>query len=254
MADPLASARKKLERAEHHLETLREAEKGFLKTKPYEVVAAEIEADGLEHVYRLKVHIEPPPELSLILGDAIHNVRSALDHIFYGTACHVDPGLSRKAKKELQFVVCTGPGEIKRKREAGRFGPPGKHQAVFEALQPCNGGPAWFPIISKLDNIDKHRRLTLLAGATERGKIEPLNVVTRSEWELGALIDGAKVVRLIFPAKPQVEMRVTANLRLVLEPVEDQRGKEVSLAHDLLTYAIAGLREVMWDLHRIGIG
>lgn len=253
MADPLASARKKLERAEHHLVTLREAEDRFLKTEPYEVVRAEVEANGLEHVYRLEVRTEPPPELALILGDAIHNVRSALDHIVYGTACHVDPGLSRQAKKKLQFVVCAEPGEIESKRKEGRFGPPGEHQAIFEALQPCEGGPAWLPIINRLDNIDKHRRLTLLAGATSHGEVEPRNIVTRSEWNLRALEHGAEVVRLFFDAKPDVEMRISANLRLVLEPVESQRGKEVPLAHDLLTYAIAGLREVMWDLRRVGV-
>jgi hypothetical protein len=72
--------RLKMARAQKHFEELQDVIKSFLGRKPYEVVS---ESDAQPHHYIGRLHIRewPPPELSPIIGDIVHNGRSALDHL-----------------------------------------------------------------------------------------------------------------------------------------------------------------------------
>lgn len=239
------SAREKLGRAEQHLGELHAAEKRFLETEPYEVVAAEVEANGLEHVYRLKVRAEPIPELSALLGDAVHNIRSSLDHVVYAVACHQAPGLTDKQKRGLQFPVCGTSPDFQKKVNDGRLRGI-KDLAPFEALQPYNGGPTWLPVVTALDNIDKHRRLAILASATERGQINPPNQVDHTVWRRESLEDGAEVVRLVFTTKPQVDMSVSASLRIAVEPINS--SDPALLPHEVIQAGAADIRDLIWRL------
>ena len=78
MHPPLTSARLKIHRAYNHLGTFDKHVKRFRETQPY-VVTRELERDGAEHVYRVHVRGQPPLYLGTIVGDILHNVRSALD-------------------------------------------------------------------------------------------------------------------------------------------------------------------------------
>ena len=72
----------KIERAKQHILDLQSNIKTFRNSKPYEIVS-KIEpktiADRL-HCYAIKV--DPVPyRVSAVAGDAIHNLRTVLDHI-----------------------------------------------------------------------------------------------------------------------------------------------------------------------------
>jgi hypothetical protein len=72
-------ARRKLERARAHLTELERASAGWLgpTTHPLDVVLAD---DG-RHLELVLTLVEPPPleEWSLMAGDCVHNIRTALD-------------------------------------------------------------------------------------------------------------------------------------------------------------------------------
>jgi hypothetical protein len=73
----------KLVRAHEHLEVLSDELAAFRAGELYRVVHEE-EAEGSEHVFRAQVIKEPPPHLSAIIGDALQNMRSALEHLAWG--------------------------------------------------------------------------------------------------------------------------------------------------------------------------
>lgn len=77
------SANEKLKWAEQHIRNLHGFWREFVDEKDAYRVAHEDNAKTGCRVYRLK-HILPiPPEVSLMLGDAVHNLCCALDHLAY---------------------------------------------------------------------------------------------------------------------------------------------------------------------------
>jgi hypothetical protein len=71
----------KIERAKKHIRDLNSRINEFLATNPYRVVLDEDSEPG-KKLYKLS-RVDPvPPGIGLIAGDAIHNLRSALDHMF----------------------------------------------------------------------------------------------------------------------------------------------------------------------------
>jgi hypothetical protein len=69
---------RKTEWAKQHINYLEAHVREFLQGRPYELVTDD-KGDNLGVEYSVRVHREPPPEWGLIIGDVIHNLRSALD-------------------------------------------------------------------------------------------------------------------------------------------------------------------------------
>ena len=97
MPDALIGARLKVERARKHLDLLRQETRAFTEGKPYGV-RAEFDAERSEYAIRIRLRdpdTRVPIGLSLIAGDAVHNLRSALDHLAWQLA-----------------IIGTGPGRF----------------------------------------------------------------------------------------------------------------------------------------------
>jgi len=82
VADRLPLIFYKVERAEKHIEDLLLACEAFFDSKPYEI-EIKVDPDKSERSYHLVRMAEVPDEIMLICGDAIHNLRSALDYLAY---------------------------------------------------------------------------------------------------------------------------------------------------------------------------
>ena len=72
----LSLVRIKIERAKQHLLDLEVVRGGFIKSTPYRIERETIPQTG-QNVYRVFDIQVPPPEIGLIAGDVIHNLRSA---------------------------------------------------------------------------------------------------------------------------------------------------------------------------------
>ena len=72
----------KWDRAHKHLNDATAAASQFLQSNPYRIVRDE-ESEPGKLLYWITLLKDPPPEIALAAGDAIHNMRSALDHIVY---------------------------------------------------------------------------------------------------------------------------------------------------------------------------
>jgi hypothetical protein len=159
----------KVERAKKHIRDLEAAVKGFLDGEPYKLVPDRDPESG-KYRPRVSVRQEPPDDLSLIAGDAVHNLRSALDLLVW------------------QLVLANGqtPGDqtalpIARSAklfETGGMGPikgvsPTAENAI-KALKPYKGGNEALWRLHRLDATDKHRIL-LIVGLALRQVTMTLN-------------------------------------------------------------------------------
>jgi hypothetical protein len=158
----------KLERATEHLRDL-DVQVGDWLEVAYRYDAELDPQSGKKHI-RMKVLNPPPERLRTIIGDCLHNLRSALDNLAYELAvAHQGGPLPEPYDRWSEFPVF---GERPmstdaRKRKIGCIHP--KAQVVIRRLQPYQRGerytlhPLWQ--LHQLSNFDKHRlpHITLLA-------------------------------------------------------------------------------------------
>lgn len=79
MYHPLEGARAKIARANEHLEELRVEWHVFIADQPYGI-RIEADPDPTCYLFYFEVRREIPMRMSVIAGDIVHNLRSALDH------------------------------------------------------------------------------------------------------------------------------------------------------------------------------
>lgn len=156
----------KLIRARQLLSELVEVGRRHHESEPYEYVLISNEGDGYDPLikmqWRVKVLRPYPPESSWILGDAINNMRSSLDHALAEVARKTygidEDGIS--GKNRLQFPIADTPGKLGRSQLRHWF--PDEVIRVIEEHQPYSADdPTLAPlaILRDLSNMDKHRAL-----------------------------------------------------------------------------------------------
>ncbi|MEX1208308.1 MAG: hypothetical protein WEE36_06825 [Acidimicrobiia bacterium] len=159
MADPLQGPRLKLERANRHIDELKEAIDRWGATNPQERIATENDPEPGDLTYRIRVKREPPPEWGPIVGDALHNLRTALDLlaeqlILNGGEAPTDTsgfplGWSKKVFENT--VANKLPGVS------------GRALRIVKAMKPYNGGNPCLWLLHRLNIADKHHLLVPVA-------------------------------------------------------------------------------------------
>lgn len=154
----LDDIRSKIGRAKKHINDFRIATTEFNKTKPCNVVIERDPETG-KLIYTV-TKVDPiPPQLRIIAGDAIQNLRSALDYIVYALV-YAHSG-KRSTKVEFPISDCEPLTEKQQSRFAGKV--EGMRQDAIEAIQrikPYKGGDDTLWRLHRLNIIDKHRLLT----------------------------------------------------------------------------------------------
>jgi hypothetical protein len=164
----LAPSKAKLARAREHSETLvREAREGIGQQATHTVHIAPVDPESGWHSITMIPEKIEKPRLSVLLGDVIHNLRSALDYLIPPLVEASEVKLS--TKHEFPVYLDRGDYEAKvgSKTKANVKGPL-KHVtyglAVIADWQPYNikGNPETNPLwgIHRFSNADKHRQLT----------------------------------------------------------------------------------------------
>jgi hypothetical protein len=153
----------KLDRALQHLQNLSSEIAIWLESKPYRLIH-DFDVESNKKLL-IAEPLEPvPPQLALMVGDCLHNFRSALDNLVYELAIAytgIDPLPERRARA-LEFPIFTDramkPRECRNK--IGCIHPDA--QAFIKELQPYEQGgeDASEHVLSILHNLsvkDKHR-------------------------------------------------------------------------------------------------
>jgi hypothetical protein len=140
-----------------------------LKTISSEVVNREIEilSKGLRTNLKfdgpsqpITIEFEPdepiPPRYSLLIGEAIYNLRACLDYIVYELAI-LDSGTEHK---RTQFPIYETQDKFRRRPPTRLGGVNAIHTTAIERLQPYNG-VNWTKWLQAISNPDKHRHLII---------------------------------------------------------------------------------------------
>jgi hypothetical protein len=175
----------KLRRARAHISDVRQRVSDFEATHPWSVEDFAGEAPN-ERGYRLLVSAPVPADLVTVLGDAIHNLRSAMDSVAYELAVrHVGTILTDDQERATEFPITKDPEEFEAFFTKNRFRPGlygEAERAALRCVQPfaiTEEGRALgvdmqttdevefvqneLTRVHRLSNIDKHRRLPRLS-------------------------------------------------------------------------------------------
>lgn len=149
----LFAPRLKLERAAHHINDLEAQVAAFLAERPFKLVER-INRKAGKVSYRVKKEKPIPPAFPAIIGDAVHNLRAALDLTMFGIAGHIDPKINFPFAKEAdRLAAAIKDGRVK---VAGK-----KVVEAVAALEPYLTGNTGLALVHALDIQDKHRLLIL---------------------------------------------------------------------------------------------
>jgi hypothetical protein len=155
VSHPLEGVRIKINRAKKHLSDLVSEIEPFRQSNACEVVI-QTDPDTGDDSYRVKVNNPIPSDWAGCIGDIVHSLRTAYDHL--AVALVVANGYtSRTAIEDTQFPV--GSSRDSFRTEKIRRAPKGAIEAI-KRLEPYKGGKGhaiWE--IHQLDILDKHRVL-----------------------------------------------------------------------------------------------
>ena len=224
----LASPKSKIERASRHIDDLVTADKTFFDTRPY-TSFKETNAEGTEDTYKLRFDKPAPLELSVIIGDAVHNLRSALDQV----ACCLAVKNGHTDTTGTYFPFGRSKQAFERadtQRKINKLSPDAAN--LVRGFEPYRGGNSLLWALHELDIIDKHRsivavRATRVGGIVGQfratGLREGLNFVGLPEWD--PLDEEIAYLRL--PAGAQIEGDLNTVVAIVFDKPDPVRGKQV---------------------------
>lgn len=160
------SVKIKLQRVDDLLLELDDFIKTFLRNEPYSARRV-VEDAGLTHKLVWEQYVEPPAKIGLIAGDAIHNLRSSLDHLVVALAQEGSRAsgvtMTLKEERRLQFPIVSSFVEWERQMSGNRLLYVDEAaRVIIESNQPFRVKPAnpklaHLLTLSELDDADKHR-------------------------------------------------------------------------------------------------
>jgi hypothetical protein len=159
----LRSAKTKLQRAKRHLaefEKERDAWTGrWTGRKPYAVVGHRISPTKI--TLKISVKDAIPDQLSTVLGDAVHNLRSALDHLAWALV----EANGNVPDEDTQFPISRDLARFEAVIPRRLAGASDKAIEAIKDLKPYKGGNHVLWAVHELDIIDKHRLIVPVASA-----------------------------------------------------------------------------------------
>lgn len=171
--EEFVSCRFKIQRAQEHLQSLEAEISTWLKKDPLKLVKHADES-GTRHRVLVEVANAPPlTRWSLISGDCVHNLRSALDSFIYEMAIRQKGVLSPTDERNLCFPILNTPVDFNKQRyKISALA--SAVQVEIEKLQPYNGSADEFPplrFLAALNNQDKHRMLNVVAASPHSASV-----------------------------------------------------------------------------------
>ena len=212
MAHPLDGSREKIRRAGDHLQTLEVETLRYVEEHPFTLAIRTDKKTGIQLITahsRRRPPEDPPQRLGVIVGDILHNLRSALDHLVWQLA-ELGEGA---AEYKNQFPIYDTKKKYLQKVGTTLHGVAAEHRETIEGLQPYHehGEGLALRIIGDLNNIDKHRVVHTVKHVAATGpdsiQIENATQVEMSGADFTRLDDGAVLYRIhsadvIDPSKP----------------------------------------------------
>ena len=177
----------KLNRAKEHINNLKVEFDAFLAKDPYKF-SIKYDEHRTHGTIIVRVRAEAPIlRWSVFIGDAIHNLRSALDHL----VCQlVLTGKSQIARQ--QFPIYRTAHAYNSSKRADVKGVCPRAEQIIDRLKPHGEGIKSYWRLSQVDNYDKHR---LLIAAVDT----PSNMIFKPSSAWKRLIDPSTLILYKIP-------------------------------------------------------
>jgi hypothetical protein len=233
----LEGARAKLTRAQEHFDTLRTELASYASQNPVTFASQhnmETNQALLEYIYTVDKLIPPPDHWSLLIGDLVHNLRSALDHGAWSLVCaEKGEDFAEQHANDVSFPICSNPERFAKKFvvkqatavqvEALRSAQPfiwQKQEIEIDAL--------W--VLHRMSIVDKHRELHVVNLVADKSTVtsEPHLVGGKPEFlEKGPLREGMRAFRFtaLRPTTPgmiEVSNRVSTQIGIRMPGLIDR--------------------------------
>jgi hypothetical protein len=166
LGEPLDSLVLKVERAKKHILELEAEYDSFRKDRPYRI---DFKTDPETHsrIYYLADAKPIPKSFSPILGDALNNLRSCLDHAVYAMVQVGQPNVIKPS--DIYFPIVSGSAaEYNSRFKRTKAGLRQDAINAIDAVAPYMGGAGeYYCHLAQLNNVDKHRLLLTIWGSFE---------------------------------------------------------------------------------------
>jgi hypothetical protein len=225
----MASHRRKLARAEFHIQQLEELLTAWVANDGYRVWT---QRDQEGRVGLLAQQLKPLPDsLGEVIGDALQCLRNSLDNLAYALAKRNTPAMSPKDEEEVSFpiydkAVSAGAKAIRQMSPGARDDI--RALAPDPGRQPLNEDPLW--LLNKTANRDKHREITAVAVAYAiqsfgifSGSIDELTVAGPQLLTTG----GPPGVLLVVGPRTRINAQMRHGLRIQFDKGIEIQGREV---------------------------
>jgi len=234
----LKGARLKIERAKKHIADLDTERLKFLGTEDYLGVPKFDPAEG-KTVFVLEELPEIPESMGLILGDAAHNLRTALDYL----ACE----LVRSSKKEpgggVYFPISNSAKEYEAESGGKTKGIPDEAKKIIDSIHPYLGGNNTLWAIHELDRVDKHRLVPTVAMRVGRWGINLTSEPTEISMAFPTALEKGDVIGWVAGNhEADRQMSVTADITFgepeILQgrPMIETLGEMVQMVEAVITH------------------
>lgn len=194
----LTGSRAKLKRAKTHIDAFHEVVGRDLGPHPilYPTLEHRFEPDQGAIVFRIKSLVKINDDWSLIIGDAVHNLRSALDYLAWQLAVRYFKGVEAdafKVRSHIQFPIVTKKAHWSTDKYARYMTRADRRE--LEHIQPFNMDgdavalhlPHPLIMLQELSNADKHREIQFVNGCAATISFRnPVfrNCIEEGPWEL----------------------------------------------------------------------
>ncbi|MBJ7594491.1 MAG: hypothetical protein JF886_06435 [Candidatus Dormibacteraeota bacterium] len=224
MVARLRGVRLKIERAKFQCDALENEIKAWVESQRSHV-AFEHERDTGWHrlIVRMDADPDPPPMWGVIVGEIIHDLRSALDHTVWEL---VIANKGRPERNRNQFPIFSHPPKRVADYTKCVRGVDPRAQAIIEGLQPYTrpkrATPELIEVLGGMSNIDKHQTLhptVVVASRINSANVDfapqGLHRVAEMRWDksLGQPIRNAELWAVrIEPPETEVQMKVNLQI------------------------------------------
>jgi hypothetical protein len=233
--DRLSEIRLKVKRASKHIDELDATCKAFINSTPYTLDRETDPKTGYYHFSVTDVQT-PPPEIGLIAGDAIHNLRSALDHL----ACQLVLANGNLPSRHTCFPIFDSDTKYKNmdNRKVSGMSPAAIN--AINAVKPYKDGNDALYTVHELDIADKHHSLLTTLFAVTGARIDVPGSIRDFKAPPFALPTFQKSLKdgdVIFVCEPGVEFQTNITFDVALCEPEIVQGKPiVGVLHQMVKH------------------
>ncbi len=202
---PFRGPRLKIERAERHRQELDDILVEIARRNPTEGYHERDHKTG-ENVYRVRIFEPPPNELSTIIGDIVHNLRSALDVL----VCELVLADKGQIRRQSGFPIDRSEKKFVKSAHEKLKGLNPKASRLVHRLKPFRGGNNCLWQLHELDIVDKHRAIVPVVAANVSTVAQLSPKIRMAQGVMTMKPADLKPERSVFPLKDGMEVYRTS--------------------------------------------